>query len=143
MKKIIFLTFIFCFLALTASKSFACSCALPSRSLEKQIAIAYEKSAAVFYGEVVEITRDPEKFYVKVKFKVEKSWKNQIESEVVIQTGEGGGDCGYPFNIGQKYLVYAYGDKNSLGTNICQRTSPFETDLKYLNKIKKPKLLKK
>jgi hypothetical protein len=143
MKKIIFLTFIFCLLALTASETLACSCAQPNVKLEKAIEGAYKQSVAVFYGEVVEINRNPENFYVTVKFRVEKSWKNTAVKEVPIQTGLGGGDCGYSFEIGQKYLVYAYGDKNSLQTNICQRTSPSDADSKYLTKIKKPKLLKK
>jgi hypothetical protein len=38
--------------------------------------------------------------------------------------GWGGGDCGYAFKLGQRYLVYAYreeGDKR-LSTSICTRT---------------------
>ncbi|MEP6902271.1 MAG: hypothetical protein ABJA66_11005, partial [Actinomycetota bacterium] len=101
MKKILFSTFIFCFLILSASEVFACTCDLPvgKQSPKKQIKKAYKESMAVFYGEVIEITLKPENFYVTVKFKVEKSWKNQSDSEVIIQTGQGGGDCGYKFEV--------------------------------------------
>lgn len=43
--------------------------------------------------------------------------------EVAIETGYGGGDCGYPFIAGNEYLVYASG-KKGLGTNICMPTQP-------------------
>lgn len=144
MKKFIFLATVFCFFILSAGDVFACSCALPTKqSLSKQIKRSYQNSTAVFYGEVTEITQKPENYYVTVKLKVERSWKNQAKSEVIIQTGRGGGDCGYRFEIGKKYLVYAHGSESSLGTNICSRTSISDADSKYLDKIKKPKLFSK
>jgi len=45
--------------------------------------------------------------------------------EIEILTGFGGGDCGYPFQTGAEYVVYAY--KNSDGrleTGTCSRTRP-------------------
>jgi hypothetical protein len=45
--------------------------------------------------------------------------------EIEILTGYGGGDCGYPFQTGAEYVLYAY--KNSDGrleTGICSRTRP-------------------
>lgn len=47
------------------------------------------------------------------------------QQEIEILTGFGGGDCGYPFQTGAEYVVYAY--KNSDGrleTGICSRTRP-------------------
>jgi hypothetical protein len=47
------------------------------------------------------------------------------QQEIEILTGLGGGDCGYPFQTGSEYVVYAY--KNSDGrleTGICSRTRP-------------------
>lgn len=43
--------------------------------------------------------------------------------EIAIETGEGGGDCGYPFIPGNEYLVYANGSKRPQ-TNICTPTQP-------------------
>jgi len=45
------------------------------------------------------------------------------QKEIEILTGQGYGDCGYAFQIGVDYIVYAY--KNAEGrleTNICTRT---------------------
>jgi hypothetical protein len=145
MKKLLFLTAFFCFFTLSAGDAFACSCLRPSQqSLSQKVKKSYREAAAVFYGEVTEITQKPENSYVTVKLKVEKSWKNQAGREVVIQTGRGGGgDCGYRFEIGNKYLVYAYRSESILETNICLRTSASDADSKYLDKIKKPKLFSK
>lgn len=84
---------------------------------------ARNKAKAVFSGEVVEVIQNPQVFYVEVKFKVENSWKQARADEVIIRTGRGGGDCGYHFDVGQRYLVYAYGsNETKLETNISQRT---------------------
>lgn len=47
---------------------------------------------------------------------------------VAISTGLGGGDCGYGFKEGQKYLVYAHASSDPvLGTGICSGTRPLES----------------
>ncbi len=59
--------------------------------------------------------------------------------ETVVVTGTGGGDCGYDFKVGERYVVYAYrGKDGSLGTGICSRTRPVAEaaeDLAYLAAI--------
>lgn len=145
MNRIIF-SVLFCvvFITFTASDISACSCNLliGSKSLEKQVKESYKQSSAVFIGEVVEIIKKPDVFFVEIKFKVEKTWNNESQKEITITTGQGNGDCGYKFEIGEKYLVYAYGDRNNLGTNICQRTSlsAGNKDIEFLNKVKKSKI---
>jgi hypothetical protein len=44
--------------------------------------------------------------------------------DMLIHTGSGGGDCGYPFHVGETYLVDAYRSKGTLSTGICAITSP-------------------
>ena len=45
------------------------------------------------------------------------------QSEIEIVTGYGGGDCGYAFQTGMDYVVYAYLDaQGRLATSICSRT---------------------
>jgi hypothetical protein len=59
------------------------------------------------------------------------------QKAIEIMTGLGGGDCGYGFQIGLEYFVYAY--KNAEGrleTGICTRTRPVTQaaeDLEYLH----------
>ncbi|HEV3198856.1 MAG TPA: carboxypeptidase-like regulatory domain-containing protein [Bryobacteraceae bacterium] len=58
------------------------------------------------------------------------------EKQIEIVTGQGGGDCGYGFQVGVEYVVYAY--KNAEGrleTGICTRTRTLAQaaeDLDYL-----------
>lgn len=115
----------------------ACKCAeLPSVEEE------FERSQAVFSGKVVDIR---EKRSLKgnitksVLFEVSKTWKGVKQSQIIITTGQGGGDCGFDFKEGQDYLVYAnestmYGAK-SLVSVICNRTNELRSsqeDLKIL-----------
>ena len=55
---------------------------------------------------------------------------------VSVDTGMGGGDCGYAFQQGETYLIYARGDKaGRYSTGICDRTrriSEAAEDLDYL-----------
>lgn len=143
MNKITFTIFFFAFFTfLNASSILACSCVPQgSESIEKQVKEAYTNSTAVFVGEVVEVIEKPDAYSVEIKFKVVKSWKNEFKDAASIKTGRGGGDCGYKFEVGKRYLVYTDGDKNNLRTNICTRTSTFESnkDVAFLNKIKKIK----
>jgi len=145
MKKIILAAFALTFFSLlSAGNVSACSCIfLPEiESLDSVVKRAYKNSSAVFVGEVVEIVQKPDVFFVQVKFVVEQKWNDGIKKTVTITTGKGGGDCGYPFEIGKKYLVYASNSKNTLQTNICTKTALAENnkDIAVLNKIKKRKI---
>jgi hypothetical protein len=77
-----------------------------------------------------------------VTFEVLKSWKMVNTTRVTVLTGSGGGDCGFSFDIGSVYLVYAYhpyGDQaNGLGASTCSRTNEITyatEDLSYLNTL--------
>jgi hypothetical protein len=62
-----------------------------------------------------------------VHFSIDESFYGGPEAhgETVVYTGSGGGDCGYPFVAGTKYLVYAgAGRDGRLSTGICSRTQP-------------------
>jgi hypothetical protein len=53
--------------------------------------------------------------------------------EIEISTGFGGGDCGYPFQVGMDYVVYAYKNaEGNLETGICSRTRPLTEAVKDL-----------
>jgi hypothetical protein len=117
-----------------------CTCDLPqkAKSLKQQVAEARAKSSVIFVGEVVEVMSDPQLFHVKVKFKVERSWKQAKVTVLTIRTGRGNGDCGYHFTTGERYVVYAFGSNESeLETNICQRTRSLadaKDDIRLLGK---------
>ena len=141
-RTILFLLGIIICLLFQTGVGLACTCELPRAGITPKQAVsqARNKSKAVFSGEVVEVIQNPQFFYVEVRFKVENSWKQVRTEELTIHTGRGGGDCGYNFEVGQSYLVYAYGsDETRLETNICQRTRKLadaEEDLRLLGKGK-------
>jgi hypothetical protein len=85
-------------------------------------------SDAVFSGKVVEIDRpspiksseDPE----TVTFRVIESWKGPGGGGTLeVKTPVSGASCGYHFEEGQDYLVYAYGKGEPFETSICSGTT--------------------
>src|SRR5688572_8382774 len=60
--------------------------------------------------------------YRRIAFSVTQSFKGQPESTLRVTTGMGGGDCGYPFERGKDYVVYAHGKEGALGAGICSLT---------------------
>jgi hypothetical protein len=61
-----------------------------------------------------------------VRFDVAEAFRGVTSPELDVDTGSGGGDCGYPFKVGESYLVYAHVGKDGqpLATSICTRTRP-------------------
>ena len=122
--------------------SYACDCVKPP-SVEDEL----ERSQAVFSGKVLEVN-EINKGYMKkrVLLEVAETWKGVSESQVIITTGSGGGDCGYKFHVGEEYLVYAnpssmYGGQEELVSIICDRTTELSTaqeDLAVLGEGKAP-----
>lgn len=65
-------------------------------------------------------------FRRRVQLKVKESFKGTAVHKVVLYTGWGGGDCGYGFQRGSRYLVYANASDNGLYTGICHATKRIE-----------------
>ena len=100
----------------------ACSCAQPAPPQE-----SLEQSTAVFTGKVIDIdipsgiivsSTDP----IKVTFEVSKIWKGPDYKTLVLTTARNGAICGYSFKENEEYIVYAYGEEDTLSTGICSRT---------------------
>ena len=62
--------------------------------------------------------------YKRVSFAVTETFKGTPESHVELGTGMGGGDCGYVFEPGKEYVVYARGQEGALDAGICSLTGP-------------------
>ena len=100
-----------------------CSCRLPPPPQE-----ALAQADAVFVGLVQEsVAQDVEGApgsQVAVTFTVVRSWKGVEEPSVTVYTGANTAVCGYPFDVGRRYLVYATAsDPGMLATNVCTRTA--------------------
>lgn len=137
MMKVIFLSISVTAVTIFASISnFACSCNVWMSSSLTRMENAQQQAKVIFSGKVIKILKGDKSSLVRVKFKVDRVWKNELVQTIIIYTGRGGGDCGFDFQTGESYLVYAYVRKNnSLGASICTRTTEIayaEEDLKIL-----------
>jgi hypothetical protein len=118
-------------LIVSPSTVYACSC-VANYSQEQ----AFEDAEAVFVGRALDIgehhntlrqlfSNDVAPSYRTMEFHVTERWKGIEKNLVTVATGFGGGDCGFHFAEGERYLVYAY-DGNfygeELATGICSRT---------------------
>lgn len=140
MKKAIYISLaLTLFLLASAENSVACSCLVSPEPEKKQVQRAFTDSTAIFSGEVFEISESSaDKDSVLVKFKVAKLWKSELNREVTVTTAKESAMCGYRFEIGKKYLVYANGLKDFLLVSNCSRTTNMSNkgDVKYLAKFK-------
>lgn len=114
---------------------------------------SFGNTSAVFSGKVESITDVPReyspvagrKFTVidkKVTFSIIESFRGVSEKTIEVTTSSQSSACGYPFEVGQEYVVYAYQNKETgkLGTGICTRTrllAKAEEDLQYFREIAK------
>ncbi len=141
MKKTIFiLVALSIFLIASAQNSLACSCVLSTESVKKQVKGAFTNSTAIFEGEVLSVSKSLEnEFELIVKIKVSKTWKGENSGEISIKTTNQSSLCGYEFEVGKAYLLYANGLKEQLSVDNCSRTTGLsnKSDVKYLRKLKK------
>ena len=104
---------------------------------------AYKYSGVIFIGEL--LTQQNSGFGGRIgilySFKVTKLYKGKRSGEMKIMSGFGGGDCGYPFEKGIPYLIYADSIQGGvLYTDICTRTRQVREaalDLSYLDNLPK------
>lgn len=106
--------------------AFACSC-VPPRPIQE----AYETSVAVFSGKVARI--DADQFGRMAIFYVDTTWKGVSKDTVKVLTAAQSSACGYKFEEGRSYIVYAYsgGEDSSLKTSSCSRTASAENALEH------------
>ena len=111
----------------------ACSCAAPAGTSPQELARQeLSNSDAVFAGEVVDIdgalsisgSVDP----MTVTFRVSESWKGAGGETVDVQTAVSDASCGYPFDEGEGYLVFAskgiFFEEGELEVGLCGSTKP-------------------
>ena len=102
----------------------ACSCEPPG-SPQEELA----SHDAVLAGRVVEILAPADLALeedVLVTFDVSSVWKGEAEQVVAVTTGRHGGVCGYPFRLGEQYVVYGNLWEGGLHTGLCTRTNTLD-----------------
>lgn len=107
--------------------AYACSCLPPGPPRD-----ALATSDAVFAGKVVKLSAplgdavnsvDP----VSVTFEVSQSWKGAPAQTVVVKTASSSASCGFNFEQGREYLVYAETADGELQAGLCSRTQALAT----------------
>ena len=126
--------------------AYACSCAILPGTQKERAEQALSDSEAVFSGEVSAIekqeaatSRHPGT--ATVTLRVSEVWKGQEQRTLEVSMPSQGSACGYPFEEGREYLVYASGGMD-LGVSLCSETKPLskaEADLTVLGNGEKPK----
>jgi len=124
--RLLSLIFIAGLTLLSSAEAIACSCQFGGGAPCQE----FWRVDAVFAGTVVgssKITVNEGEFKHDmrlVRLTVDQPIRGMQSTEVDVLTGLGGGDCGYGFKIGQRYLVYAHRDQKDqrLSTSICTRT---------------------
>ena len=108
-----------CLLALAGPGLDACDCK-PSPPPKK----ALEEATAVCLAEVVKVEVDGDGRNRTVTLKVETWWKGGNGTELVVSTAKAGATCGYNFEKGKRYLVYAHAQEKGkpLRVSLCSRT---------------------
>ena len=114
----------------SAQKVSACSCIFRENLSD------YESEAtAIFRGKVVETnfeevsadfetTLDP----YRIEFQVYEYWKGDVAAQTYINTALDSASCGFNFEEGKEYLVFAYEEDGDLHTNLCSGTVLVEDD---------------
>lgn len=98
----------------------ACTCAPPPPPAE-----ARDTADSVFSGRVLSVTPG-KNGSLDVEIQVDRSWKNARCGTVVVQTASESAACGFGFEVGKSYLVYADIQKGKLSTTLCSRTRAIE-----------------
>ena len=121
----------------------ACSCVyIPGQD---HACISYPNTNAVFSGRVVSVldVRGNEDAWGPrhrvVHFEILEGFSGVDGATVDVATGMGGGDCGFDFEVGKSYFVYARRmEDGSLSTSICSRTRPLDqaaADLDHARRV--------
>jgi len=142
MKKFILLGAVF-ILLLSSNTVFSCVCFFVSNPTPESIRIERQKdfnrARLIFSGEVIKLDE------FKAEFKIDKIWKGDSVNYVTMLTGtkvnEDGtytsSSCDYSFELGRKYLIYAYGKLDELKTHSCSRSSFLKDAIEEIEGLEK------
>ena len=128
-----------CATAIAPDRAYACSCAVEAGvTKQERSEKALVQATAVFAGEVTGIEGPPPSSVVSsadpvtVTFDVSKAWKGAGSGTREITTPMSGASCGYEFQSGEEYLVYA---PKNMEVWLCGETKPLsdaKADLRVL-----------
>ncbi len=102
---------------------------------------AYDRASAVFVGTVLHLERVPGTDHpiprLRVTLRVQDNGKNADGDTITIETPLDQHDCGYPFEVGRQYFVYAVMRAGALITTTETRTNPIAWALADLEELRR------
>ncbi|MEL7533706.1 MAG: hypothetical protein AAFN10_20505 [Bacteroidota bacterium] len=128
LEKSKILTTAFLLLFVGIQTLFACEC-IPSSAQAK-----IDSADVVFDGTVIYVNTNWMSGGMKYTFQVHQTWKRRTDTIMVINSGFASTDCGYNFEEGKRYLVFAR-KKFSFKTDACAGNTLIEDADKYLSKL--------
>ena len=136
------------------AEALSCKCALPFEDEDTDIKVSVGRADVVFLGIAKKVVRvaTPKEIIQKegydpqideTTFKVLKSWKGVSSDRIVSRISIVCCLCGYTFEAGKTYLVYAMmKDGGMIYSSTCSRTQPMTSeqmsqslDIKVLNRF--------
>ncbi|NCU02406.1 MAG: hypothetical protein GXC73_00320 [Chitinophagaceae bacterium] len=110
----IFLTL---FILLLSSTAYCCSC-IPLGEIDDE---QYNEYDAIFSGKVVSIKK--KQWTKEITFEIQRRFKGiQKLSQITITTSAQEGTCGISPKVGERWLIFAYREKERFQTSLCTRT---------------------
>jgi hypothetical protein len=99
----------------------ACTCYYNSIQYE------YDNNDAVFRGvamsnTIIDLEGQPVRL---VTFVASECWKGSVPTAAAVYTSPTEAGCGYTFNVGTEYLVFATGQSIPFWTHLCTHNSPW------------------
>lgn len=115
------------FFMFTPERASACSCVA-----NPDVAEALHNSDAVFEGTITAKQGSTKLFStssadpVTWTFQVNEVWKGKVAPAISVKSAFSSSSCGYEFEEGRRYLVYASDNgKSSLEVSLCSRTTDY------------------
>jgi len=151
-------------LTFSSAPAFGCSCVPPPPDIKTAQALAQwttDRSAAIFegsaerielkwplleakLGDLIPADAEQDPPVMQVLFEVSRSYQGTQPKSILVTTGLGGGDCGFHFEVGEQYLVYAYADESGrLSTGICSGTARLEESQANLSYLRREPIVSK
>lgn len=121
MKGSIVVVLLMLFSVALVPSAHACSCIPPKPPLE-----SLEASDAVFAGRVIRIDNLRLDYNLRIVIEVEEQWKGDLGDRVEIITANNSAACGFNFDKGTRYIVYAHRYEGDLHTGLCSRTASLD-----------------
>lgn len=114
--------------------AWSCTCLDFEAGSKSNIENEIEQSDWIGIGTIVDVDKESYPVLYQVEIRIAYKGSSQVKT---IETGIGGPDCGFIFEIGEEYIIYGnLTEESRIITSICRRTNKIfdSADYDYLNK---------